>query len=207
MVKYIIFLILNLFAMVLCYLTNWLVVLFADEDGELPFPLSLWQTWDDSLDVDWFVKETVPAIFRYDFDSKYTRYESSSDLLRPYGRTRMYSHFKEGAAMTIFERLKRYVCRVLWLYRNCGYGFAFWLFGTNVYSSNMRYTENTDGFKYGYDKSKEWYSRPFIYKNERAFCKRIRWCILIGWKIDEGMGYHRAMIANRIAVRFIKGEQ
>lgn len=51
---------LNFLCSILCYLTNWLVVFFADERGELDGAFHLWQTWDDSLDVEWFVKETVP---------------------------------------------------------------------------------------------------------------------------------------------------
>lgn len=199
MIKYIVFFILNVFAMVLCYLTNWLVVLFADEDGELPRILSLWQTWDDSLDVDWFVKETVPSIFRYDFDSKYRRYCASSDELRAVNRVRMYTALIEGASFSILERVQRYFCRTLWLYRNCGYGFSFWLFGANVDSRDMVYQENTSDFIYGSDGKGH-----FIYKNDRQVCKWFRWCIFFGWKIDEGLGYHRAMIANRIAVRFLQ---
>ena len=187
----------NLISSFICYLTNWFVVLFADEEGELPAIFKYWQTWDDSLDVDWFVKETVPSIFRYDFDSKYTRFCSSSDSLRAVNRVRMYTMLNEGASFSILERIQRYFCRTLWLYRNCGYGFSFWLFGVNVDSRDMTYRENTSEYVYGSDGKGH-----FIYKNDRAFCKWLRWCIFIGWKIDEGLGFHRAMIANRIAIRF-----
>lgn len=187
----------NLISSFICYLTNWLVVLFADEEGELPSIFKYWQTWDDSLDVDWFVKETVPSIFRYDFDSKYTRFCSSSDSLRAVNRVRMYTILNEGASFSILERIQRYFCRTLWLYRNCGYGFSFWLFGVNVDSRDMTYRENSSEYVYGSDGKGH-----FIYKNDRAFCKWFRWCIFIGWKIDEGLGFHRVMIANRIAIRF-----
>lgn len=50
MIRYIIYLLLQLLCMVVCYLTNWLVLLFADEQGELPGLLRMWQTWDDTLD-------------------------------------------------------------------------------------------------------------------------------------------------------------
>lgn len=42
-------------ATVIAYLTNWLVVLFADEYGQLPKALKLWQTYDNPLDVEWMV--------------------------------------------------------------------------------------------------------------------------------------------------------
>ncbi len=189
----------NLITSLICYLTNWFVVLFADEEGELPFIFKGWQTWDDSLDVDWFVKETVPSILHYDFDNKYTRYYSSSDSLRTVNRVRMYTALKEGASFSILERIQRYCCRVLWLYRNCGYGFSFWLFGANVDSREMEYQADTGDYTYGKDAKGH-----FIYKNDRVFCKWFRWCIFVGWKIDNSLGYHRAMIANRIAVRFLE---
>ena len=68
MVKFLIFLPLQILSMILCYLTNWIVVLFADEDGELKGLWHLWQTWDDSVDNKYFVLNQIPKIFRYDFD-------------------------------------------------------------------------------------------------------------------------------------------
>ncbi len=35
---------LDLIFTVLCYLTNWFVVIFADEKGQLPKVFKLWQT-------------------------------------------------------------------------------------------------------------------------------------------------------------------
>ena len=51
-------------------LTNWLVVLFADEQGELPGLLRMWQTWDDTLDNRTDVGR-MPACLRYDWDDHY----------------------------------------------------------------------------------------------------------------------------------------
>jgi hypothetical protein len=38
---------LDLIFTVLCYLTNWFVVIFADEKGQLPKVFKLWQTYDN----------------------------------------------------------------------------------------------------------------------------------------------------------------
>ena len=41
---------LQLLIMIICYITNPIVVLFADKDGELHGFLRKWQTFDDSCD-------------------------------------------------------------------------------------------------------------------------------------------------------------
>ena len=57
---------------ILCYFTNPIVVLFADERGRLPKIFKLWQTYDNTLDVGWMVTEgIVPKIFRYNYNSHY----------------------------------------------------------------------------------------------------------------------------------------
>lgn len=205
MIRYLLYLIPNLLCSLLCYLTNWFVVLFATENGELPRIFKGWETWDDSLDVDWFVNETVPSFLRYDFDSKYERYRADATATcGEYGvnRTRWYTKIRENAEFSFKEKIQRYFCRVLWLTRNCSYGFAFFNFGSILDSNDMYYEENNDTFTYGYDKSKPWYNRPFIYKNEKKILGNIRWCLFLGWKIDNSIGKHNAMIANRIAIRF-----
>lgn len=88
MIRYIIYFLGNIVLSLACYLTNPIAVLFSDEEGELPWILKGWQTWDDSLDVDWFVKEAVPEVFRYDFDSKYEHYTGTSESLQKHGRVR-----------------------------------------------------------------------------------------------------------------------
>lgn len=60
----------ELVAMVVAYLTNWLVVLWADECGNLPCWLRYWQTYDNTLDVGWMIYE-VPEWARYDYDKHY----------------------------------------------------------------------------------------------------------------------------------------
>ena len=68
MLIYIPYLIFSLIITVVCYITNPIVVLFANELGELPGFLANWQTWDDSLDPRFFVVNKVWSIFRYDYD-------------------------------------------------------------------------------------------------------------------------------------------
>lgn len=73
---------LQLICMVICYITNPIVVLFADENGELPGLFCLWQTWDDSCDSEDCVTKYVPDWMRYDFYKYYwteKRYDPDSD--------------------------------------------------------------------------------------------------------------------------------
>lgn len=179
----------NTLCSILCYLTNWIVVLFADKDGELHGIWKLWQTWDDSLDVDWFVKGSVPRCFRYDFDKHYESYVD-----RPYELARL--NRSKGAVRdlgvpwSIKERLQRYVCRVLWLTRNCGYGFAFWWFGAN---HTGIYLIHKKGSWYDY-----WYNNYYWEFSGKLWVFEI----LAGWKLNvASRELTRSMIAGRIIVR------
>lgn len=69
--KYSILAFCQLICMAICYLTNPLVVLFADKDGELPAFLKLWQTWDSALDNRQYVLYDCPKWLSYDFDEYY----------------------------------------------------------------------------------------------------------------------------------------
>lgn len=62
----------ELLAMLIAYATNWIVAAFADEYGQLPQCLKLWQTYDNPLDIDWMIYEgCVPKFARYDFNRHY----------------------------------------------------------------------------------------------------------------------------------------
>lgn len=102
---------LDLIFTVLCYLTNWFVVIFADEKGQLPKVFKLWQTYDNPLDIRWQVLEVVPKFLRYDFDSHYIyHYEMKGDgYMRPGFVQLWYNDFTKK------ERVQRYFCRLLWL--------------------------------------------------------------------------------------------
>jgi hypothetical protein len=202
--------ILQIPAMILCYLTNWLVTLFADEKGDLPGFFRYWQTWDDSLDVEWFVKETVPKIFRYDFDRHYISGTTTDTQLASVGRDRGCVYIKDPN-FTLKERIQRYFCRTLWLYRNCGYGFAFWLFGCEVKGDDVVMVVNrkdSDGhFIYiSYDKSRGWLTRPWRIHMEWPIFGRFCHKHYLGWKISHTSGSEkkRCMIANRISFKIEK---
>ena len=114
-VEYIGCYILGILTMVLCMLTNPIVVLFCDKYGNLPRIFRLWQTYDNCLDIDWMIYENkVPKIFQYDFNKHYKYYMESknNDEMIPGHVVILDDNF------TIKERIQRYFCRVLWLYRN-----------------------------------------------------------------------------------------
>lgn len=207
--KYIIFLPLNLICMVLCYFTNFIVTLFCDEVGELHGFLKYWQTWDDSCDVDWFVKTVVPKIFRYDFDSKYFSSRETNDILSRYGRDKGCVVLKDGATFTLKEKIQRYFCRTLWLYRNCSYGFSFYLFG--VESSKDRIIIDKDIKEKDYecfsahDFTTNLWNRPWISFGRHRIIKNLFIEYFIGWKLNYTSGQLcRSMIANRICFRIDK---
>lgn len=192
---------LQLLTTVFCYLTNWFVTLFADEQGNLPGFLYLWQTWDDSLDVDWFVQTVVPKCCRYDFNKHYKNIQYTTPQLAAVGRDR-YGVEVIDANFSIKEKIQRYFCRTLWLYRNCAYGFTFWWFGCQVNNNNLIFSKQSNqDIIFAYDKSKNIFIRPWTYKNSSRIFKNVYWKIYIGWKIPywaDNKTPHRAMIANRI---------
>lgn len=179
MIEYVCYLPFALICHLLCWLTNPIVVLFADHNGELHGLLKLWQTWDDSLDAEYYMKECVPSCLDYGWDEHYTSYEDTDDWAAIYGKKRKFSVAKPDAEWTVKQRIQRYVCRVLWLYRNSAYGFMFYLFGADL-----------SGAKYKLVQDNEFYCRDnaglFCYKNEKQFCKYLRWKIYLGWKTYPG---------------------
>lgn len=212
--------------MILCYLTNWLVVLFADKNGELHGILHLWQTWDGSLDDEEYVTKNCPKLVRYDYYKHYKPYRITIDNKTKRCAT-LISPFN-----TKKEKIIHYLNRVCWLYRNCGYGFAYYIFGVTLDSSQVYkvYTNNTglnNTQSYLYiknidsllnvdsdyrDKPLSMTYRilsflffPFKYKNERIINKYMKWNCYVGWKINvedsDNHIFHREMLANRIYLR------
>jgi hypothetical protein len=189
--------------MIICYLTNPIVCLFATELGELEGFLNYWATWDDSLDPAFFVKTRVPSFLRYDWDKHYEEFEDTTPELDHVGRKRWFTKFKEGGHIfTTKERIQRYFCRVLWLTRNCGYGFAFWMFGKEVLSSNMVWVKNEKDVRYGYDISENILTRAWMYKAHIHLFWRIYFDAFLGWKINDEPSTKpcQAMIANRVVL-------
>lgn len=182
-IKYFILSLLQLFCMLLCYLTNWLVVLFADSHGDLPEIFYLWQTWDSSLDNRQYVLFDCPKFLRYDFDAYY----DVDTIPIGHGRSKKVVWIKKPFPYRLL--LKRYLNRVFWLYRNCGYGFAFYLFGMDTDPKTIR--RKDDHFAIA--------SNAFRYKNDDPISQHWRWCVYLGWKFDF-YDPCRAMIATRFTI-------
>lgn len=202
---YLIYLPLNIICMLLSYVLNPFVCLFANEVGDLPGWLRYFQTWDDSCDVDFFVKTVVPKWLRYDFDSKYISSRETTPELAAVGRDRGCVILKDGATFSIKEKIQRYLCRVLWLTRNCGYGFAFSLFGVTANGENIKVVVLKTGSKGGqltlaYDTTKGIWNRPWRITDDRKLSDRVSMNTILGWKLCTDSGAHRSMIANRIAI-------
>lgn len=199
---------LSLVCMVICYITNPIVVLFCNEDGELPGILHYWQTWDNSV----FCRESVecaPEFLRYDWAKHYREFVDTDAYLKSVNRSRWYVVCVDHN-FTVWEQIQRYLCGVLWLTRNCSYGFAFYLLGLNV-SPNLeiKTSENTIFVREIFS---DGLFGAFMYKNTApifsAFGYTVHWNNLIGWKVDTDAKMDtRAMIANRIAFYFEKEKE
>lgn len=203
---YAFYVVLNMILSVICYITNPVVVMFADERGELHGFWKNWQTWDDSVDVEWFVETRVPACLRYDFDKHYISSRETTPELARVGRDKGCVIIRDGN-FTNHERWQRYCCRALWLTRNNGYGFAFRVFGMKTRGADMVMVKNirngNDELLLAYDKSRNILMRPWILCIDWPIVGKLRWNIFLGWKIDYTSGEmeRQAMIANRIAFR------
>ena len=205
MVIWFLYFIVSIVCMVLCYVTNPFVVPFCDINGELPRLLKYWQTWDNSV----FCRESVenaPEFLQYDWARHYTEHIDSDSYLRSVNRSRWYVSCIDPN-FTLWERIQRYFCGVLWLTRNCSYGFSFYMLGLTVSPTlENKESENTKFVRevYGQGLWGAW-----EYKNTApiftAFGWTVHWNNLLGWKIDESAQFDtRAMIANRIALYFEK---
>lgn len=177
-----------------CYITNPIVVLFATECGELPTLFSWWANWDDGLDVEWMVTEhKVPSWAEYDFNRHYKYYDE-------WQAEKITGHHHGFVVMlddhfTIKERFQRYICRLWWLWRNCGYGFSYYVTGINVRKADIVKvkTEETDGYLY-YETDD-----AFCYKDERASFGSHHWDNFLGWKFQNvEHDVERCMLAFRI---------
>ena len=199
--KWIILAVLNWAATLLCWLTNPIVVLFCDEEGELPSFLKYWQTWDDSCYAEQEVMEEAPSLLRYDWHSKYFKCVGE---IEGTGRTRVYTRLYPSATFTIKERIQRYCCAVMWLTRNPAYGFSFYVFGRDIDCDTVRWVI-LDGYHIGYDRDDKSWNAAWCIKDDRYICKYIRKSWYLGWKIPTtGQGVVRCMIASRLSLRFKK---
>lgn len=193
-VKWLILAILDVAFNIVCYLTNPFVVLLADEVGNLPWLFRWWENWDDHMDIDWMVDEGhVPKFARYNFHKHY-KYHDPAEAEKIIGEYRGYVDLLDDN-FTLWERFQRYICRVWWLYRNCAYGFSYYVTGIDVRKADIVEvkTDEKDGYT--------WYvtSYAFCYKDERpSFCG-MHWDNFVGWKfrwIEHDV--ERCMLAFRI---------
>lgn len=200
MLTWLLYLPVALLVTVLCYITNPIVALFADEEGELPGFLHLWQTWDDSLDSEYYMHNVVPSWLDYGYDEHYTVCSGSDLYIQPYGRTRQFSVIRPGAKWTIKQRLQRYLCRVLWIYRNAAYGWMFFVLGSDM--SNTEYKISDPDKSFGSFGSG--LKQRFVYKNDKTICSWLRWKIYLGWKTSKGNTEpKRCMYAYRVWLKFL----
>ena len=202
-----------LITMVFCYVTNPIVVLFAAEEGELHGIWHYWQTWDDTLDSKYMMTEVVPnawygKFLRYDWESKYEWYQDTTSMVT-FGNVIDKVRLRPGATFTIKERIQRYLCRVLWVTRNCAYGFAMNVFGALGRIEDLVVVRNDNEdkdneFIFMYDKSENILIRPWTLRFYKKICGNFYITGYLGWKIPywHGYGMYCSMIANRIVPRF-----
>ena len=205
MIIWLIYFVLSMVFSVLCYLTNPIVLLFCDEDGELPSVLHYWQPWDNSCDAS-DIKHIAPSWMLYDWDKHYIEFIDTDEYLHSVNRTRWYTQCIDYN-FTHMERIKRYFCRLLWLTRNNAYGWCFYVLGLNVAPTlKISKSENTIFIVEDYG---EGLFGAWSYKNDAPIFTiggwTVYWKNYLGWKIVEDAKFDtRAMIANRIAFSFKK---
>ena len=194
-IKWLLLAILDIAFNVVCYLTNPLVLLFASEYGNLPWLFTWWDNYDDCLDVEWFVKEGhVPSWCVYDYDKHY-KFHSNVESQQTRGIYKSYVDILDWD-FTWKERLQRYVCRLLWLYRNNAYGFSYYVTGIVVDGKDIVKvkTKENDGYI--------WYTTDyaFVYKDSRPSFGKFHWDNYVGWKLNwlNENEVERCMLAFRI---------
>ena len=182
-IKWFVFSILDVLFNVVCYLTNPVVVLFADEVGELPAIFRWWANWDDGLDISWMVYEhCVPSWAEYDFNRHY-KYHTPSEAEKTTGKHYGYVDLLD-ANFTMWERFQRYVCRLTWIYRNCAYGFSYHVTGIDINGADVikvRDYPNEEGNRNQYHKT----DYAFMIRYERPWCKRFWLRVFLGWKMQS----------------------
>lgn len=203
--------ILNAVLMVICYITNPIVCLFCDEEGELHGFLNYWQPWDDSCNARFFVLEKVPSFLRYDYDRHYEEWWGTTPELEQYNRQRCFAKLIDPN-FTVKERLQRYICRVLWLTRNCGYGFSFYIFGDWAFkATSVEHFHCKDGrhyVRFGWDESQSIWTRVWWFKVDWYWSKRLHTEGFLGWKINESYpgDSQYSMIAHRfVPIKYSRG--
>ena len=172
-------------AVIIAYITNPIVCLFADEYGNLPKALRYWQTHDNTLDVEWMVTEgKVLKIFRYDYKKhyKYTPEDKGNGYVIP-GRVKI-----SDPNFTTIEKIQRYFCRLTWMYRNTAYGFSYELLGRRVFPKDVLVVRDYDYGEYdscieAIDKSTGIINRTWKLHYYKQWCHYFYLRVYIGWKM------------------------
>lgn len=196
--RYLLFIILEMTATVIAYITNPVVCLFANDHGNLPRILRWWQTWDNTLDVRWMVYEPgcVWSLFQYDYDRHYIYYYENHEHGVPGHVILIDPHF------TKTEKIKRYFCRLAWMYRNCNYGFSYEVTGCTVDPDTIKIVRNIDEPDneqwLSYETGKSIWDTHWSYYYEKPYCRWFKLRIYLGWKLKgvrPGSNQTRHMLA------------
>lgn len=181
----------------LAMLTTPIAVLFADKNGEMTGFWKYWQTFDSSIDAGWFIKQKMPVFLQYDFDKYYTEKTISVTLK---GVLQEKYTVIQKTELTFKDKIKRYFCRVAWLWRNRAYGFDYYWFGRTIQPGQVK--EKAIG-KVGYIRYStkgNLINKAWTVYVDWHYCRLFYLSLYIGWKLPQ-VGIKipdRVMIATRI---------
>ena len=184
---------LELLVTVIAYILNPVIMLFCDEYGWLPHWLYWFQTYDNCLYVDWMIYEhCVPSWAEYDFNKHYKYH-----LEQKFDDGRVIAGYVDmlDKNFTLKEKLQRYVCGLCWLYRNCNYGFSYYVNGRSIDSTKLVIKEDhcyiNDEIFIGWESSKSLWRTTWCLFYCKKYCKWFRLRIYLGWKLkSKSSGRH-----------------
>ena len=132
-------------------------------------PFYWWQTFDNAVDEYWWGVYNGQSFFKFMREATQADYDSSAFI--------------------------RYVCRLTWMLRNAGYGFAQYLFGRKLDEEQSVKTHGTKGSGFFWYRLTIRKSSWQLQAQVPLFGKRYN-DINIGWKTHEG--FDRVMYAGRV---------
>lgn len=195
---YIFYLMLDILFTLICYVTNPVVILFSNEHGELPYSLRWWQTYDNCIDIPHTINSGVPKLFRYDFDK---HYKYTPEFKNKYAMKPGYVEILDPN-FTVLEKIQRYFCRNIWLYRNTAYGFSYEVCGRYVFADKVKtyvdynYAENDKCYIAVVNDNRIFLNKTWSIFYTKKYCKWFYLRIYLGWKFKGTAG--QSMIAFHI---------
>ena len=195
---YIFYLILDILFTSICYVTNPVVILFSNEHGELPYSLRWWQTYDNCIDIPHTINSGVPKLFRYDFDK---HYKYTPEFKNKYAMKPGYVEILDPN-FTVWEKIQRYFCRNVWLYRNTAYGFSYEVCGRYVFADKVKtyvdykYAVNDKCYIAVVNDNRIFLNKTWSIFYTKKYCKWFYLRIYLGWKFKGTAG--QSMIAFHI---------